>query len=452
FKLPQEAKTKSSKGSSFLKKLKQEVQKVQTPLKKRSRPGKVANRPTKLADRPQNVPTNHQQCRPAITSGRWQGSKAGGLKPWPVRFKTVTGVRTVVAKNYNLRPRAQNGVSGGLQFLDTVFAICYSRTYSIIASKEAIFPKALWVRGRRLYRSEDLVDGQIVFFSLPPVTRRRSVRHSSSVQRLLDQRSLSTPPVSSQAEVSISTAERDTHVVQLDQHLMAGMEEMMRQLQETMQAIQRMLPAKQRVPILGDAAYIQENTDVPTGPVPPPIQPQLSKAPANLVDTPLEFEVDPIALKVSKLEKLFEKAQGVNFIPDIKDGYTDSAMTLPNRFKMPHIDRFDGSGDLMVHLRLFSDILRPMGLSKLQKLSLFGRTLSGVAVIWYAKLEDSVKSWEEMAEAFIAQYSYNTQIEVTTRDLETTRQEPKESFSDFVTRWKTKASMMTTRPIEKDQI
>lgn len=152
------------------------------------------------------------------------------------------------------------------------------------------------------------------------------------------------------------------------------------------------------------------------------------------MDSPFEFEVDPTALKVSKLEKLFKKSQGVKSIPDIEDGYTDSAVTLPDWFKMPHIDCFDGSRDPMVHLRLFSNILRPMGLTKLQKLSLFGWTLSGVAAIWYAKLEDSVKrSWEEMTEAFIAQYSYNTQIEVTTRDLETTRQEPKESFSDFVT-------------------
>ena len=57
-----------------------------------------------------------------------------------------------------------------------------------------------------------------------------------------------------------------------------------------------------------------------------------------------------------------------------------------------------------------------------------------------------------MAETFVAHYSYNTQIEVTTRDLEATRQEPKEGFSDFVTRWRAKASMMTTRPLEKDQI
>ena len=41
--------------------------------------------------------------------------------------------------------------------------------------------------------------------------------------------------------------------------------------------------------------------------------------------------------------------------------------------------------------RLFSDILRLIGLTKLQKLSLFDCTMSGIAAIWYTKLEDSVK-------------------------------------------------------------
>ena len=122
-----------------------------------------------------------------------------------------------------------------------------------------------------------------------------------------------------------------------------------------------------------------------------PIPPQTSKVPAYQTKVPFEFEVDPTALKVSKLEKLFKWAHGVNSILDIEDGYTDSAVTLPDRFKMPHIDWFDNSGDPMVHLWLFSDILRPMGLTRLQKLSLFGRTLSGIAAIWYAKLEDSMK-------------------------------------------------------------
>lgn len=90
------------------------------------------------------------------------------------------------------------------------------------------------------------------------------------------------------------------------------------------------------------------------------------------MEAPFEFEVDPIALKVNKLEKLFKRVQGMNSIPDIEDGYTYAAITLPDRFKMPYIDRLDGSRDFMVHLRIFLDILQPMALSRLQKLSLFG--------------------------------------------------------------------------------
>ena len=175
-----------------------------------------------------------------------------------------------------------------------------------------------------------------------------------------------------------------------------------------------------------------------------PILEQASKAPVYQAEAPFEFEVDPTALKVNKLEKLFKRAQGVNSIPNLEDGYTESAVTLPERFKMPRIDCFDGSEDPMVHLYLFSDILRPIGLTLAQKLSLFGRTMSRIAAIWYAKLKDSVKqNWEKLAEDFIAQYFYNTQIEVTC-------QEPKEGFSEFVMRWRAKALMVTTRPSDKD--
>ncbi|KAL7178944.1 hypothetical protein ACSBR1_042335 [Camellia fascicularis] len=227
--------------------------------------------------------------------------------------------------------------------------------------------------------------------------------HRSSIQYSPVQRSLSVSPVRSRVQFSTSASEEIQS--QTDQLFLASIEEMIRQLQQIVETMQRDAarqaeattrqteqqpqqvrasdshppPPPLRVPTPGETANVQENTDVPIGPVPPPIPPQMSKAPANPVDTPFEFEVDPTALK------------GVNSIPDIEDGYTDSAVTLPDRFKMPHIDHFDGSGDPMVHLRLFSDILHPMGLTRLQNLSLFGRTLSSIAAIWNAKLEDSVK-------------------------------------------------------------
>ncbi|KAL7228117.1 hypothetical protein ACSBR2_006939 [Camellia fascicularis] len=150
------------------------------------------------------------------------------------------------------------------------------------------------------------------------------------------------------------------------------MEDMMRQLQETMLVMQQDAArqvefSKQQAEVMAQQLMSRRIRTFPQGQLRPPILPQLSKAPTptNLPDSPFEFETDPTALKVSKLEKLFKKSQGAHSIPDIEDGYTDSVVTLPDRFKMPHIDRFDGFGDPLVQLRLFSDILRPMGFTRL---------------------------------------------------------------------------------------
>ncbi|XP_028064574.1 uncharacterized protein LOC114267708 [Camellia sinensis] len=168
---------------------------------------------------------------------------------------------------------------------------------------------------------------------------------------------------------------------------------------------------------------------------------------------PFDINDDLAMIKITRLEKAMKKSQGFNSIHDIEDGYTEALVRLPEKFKMPHIDWFDGSGDPIVHVRLFLDVLRPMGLSRAQKLSLFGRTLSDVAAIWYAKLENSTKrNWEELSETFVNQYSYNTQIEVTVSELEATTQNPKESFIDFAARWRAKAARMTDRPTEREQV
>ena len=50
------------------------------------------------------------------------------------------------------------------------------------------------------------------------------------------------------------------------------------------------------------------------------------------------------------------------------------------------------------------------------------------------------------------QFIFNTMIDVTLRDLETTKQGVGETFSEYMTRWKTKASRKVNRLNEKDQI
>ena len=60
--------------------------------------------------------------------------------------------------------------------------------------------------------------------------------------------------------------------------------------------------------------------------------------------------------------------------------------------------------------------------------------------------------WEELAEAFVNQYSYNTQIEITNQDLEAIHQNPRQPFVEFVARWRAKAVLMIDQASERDQV
>lgn len=145
-------------------------------------------------------------------------------------------------------------------------------------------------------------------------------------------------------------AVRQAEFAKQQAEVMAQQAELIARLQQqTGASALHQVPPPPRVPIPEDTPNVQnvqEDTDLPTGPAPPPILPQLSKAPTpiNVPDSPFEFEADPTVLKLNKLEKMFKKSQGVKSIPDIEDGYTDAAVTLPDRFKMPKLTDLTGPG------------------------------------------------------------------------------------------------------------
>ncbi|TNV98132.1 hypothetical protein C5H24_12630, partial [Xylella fastidiosa] len=84
---------------------------------------------------------------------------------------------------------------------------------------------------------------------------------------------------------------------------------------------------------------------------------------------------------------------------------------------------------------------------------MFQQTLTGPALRWFLNLDISKKrTWEDIGAAFVAQYNYNIQLEMTVRELESTKIGKNESFADFVKRWRGKASQMMERPSEKEQM
>jgi hypothetical protein len=57
-----------------------------------------------------------------------------------------------------------------------------------------------------------------------------------------------------------------------------------------------------------------------------------------------------------------------------------------------------------------------------------------------------------LVNSFLTQFSFNTMIDITLKDLETTKQKQGETFSEYLVRWREKASKMINRPGEKDQV
>ena len=62
------------------------------------------------------------------------------------------------------------------------------------------------------------------------------------------------------------------------------------------------------------------------------------------------------------------------------------------------------------------------------------------------------RTWANLAQEFLRQYSFNTVVDVSLRELEALRQRPDESVTSFISRWREKITQIIDRPSECDQI
>ena len=84
---------------------------------------------------------------------------------------------------------------------------------------------------------------------------------------------------------------------------------------------------------------------------------------------------------------------------------------------------------------------------------LFPLSLSGATQRWFASLDPSRRrTWANLGQEFIRQYSFNTVVDVSRRELEALRQRPDESVTSFISRWREKIAQIIDIPSECDQI
>ena len=84
---------------------------------------------------------------------------------------------------------------------------------------------------------------------------------------------------------------------------------------------------------------------------------------------------------------------------------------------------------------------------------LFPLSLGGAAQRWFASLDPSRRrTWADLGQEFIRQYSFNTIVDISRRELEALRQGPDETVTSFIFCWREKIAHIIDRPSEHDQI
>lgn len=145
-------------------------------------------------------------------------------------------------------------------------------------------------------------------------------------------------------------------------------------------------------------------------------------------------EMAMLIAKMAKLEETVSKAEKIGAGGLNMDRLCPFPNTrLPERFKMPDFVKFDGSGDPKTHLLAYHSAMKLHGIEEETMAQLFPQTLTGPAFQWFLSLDLSKrKNWVDIGAAFNSQYSYNVQLKMTTRELESTKMGAKEPFADFI--------------------
>ena len=97
--------------------------------------------------------------------------------------------------------------------------------------------------------------------------------------------------------------------------------------------------------------------------------------------------------------------------------------------------------------------MRAHGLDEAHLIMLFPMSLSGAAQCWFASLDVSRhRTWDDLAQEYLRQFSFKTVIDVFRRELEALRQESEESVTSFISRWREKIAQIVDHLSENDLI
>ena len=127
--------------------------------------------------------------------------------------------------------------------------------------------------------------------------------------------------------------------------------------------------------------------------------------------------------RINKMEEMIKRAHKMEDLMDYQSLSLFPDVRWPPKFMMPTLDKFNRTGCPKSHLKMYMKAMQPLGATKELLTQIFQNTLARAALRWFLNLDDArARSWEDIYREFHNQYKYNIEVDVTRRDLETTKQ------------------------------
>jgi hypothetical protein len=157
--------------------------------------------------------------------------------------------------------------------------------------------------------------------------------------------------------------------------------------------------------------------------------------------------------KIDRLEEKIRLIQGLNSFrnTDFSSMSWFPNMTVPPKFKAPEFEKYNGRGDPMIHLQIYCWKMAPYADNEPLLIQTFQDTLTGNAAEWYSQLK-KISHWKELADTFLAQYGFNSQIAPDRFNLQRMEKKSNETFREYAQRWREKAARARPPLDEREMI
>ncbi|XP_059285130.1 uncharacterized protein LOC132038485 [Lycium ferocissimum] len=127
-------------------------------------------------------------------------------------------------------------------------------------------------------------------------------------------------------------------------------------------------------------------------------------------------------------------------------------LDLPEGFKVPRFELFNGTGNPKAHLRADCDQLVGVRDNQALIMRLFGRSLTREASKWFtAQYIRRWVTWEDIAAAFMERFRFYMETVPDRYYLEKVKQKSIENFREYASRWRTEAARVQP-PMDEEEL